>query len=185
MDVCGFISLKAGTPVTVVHQAQAWLGDEGGAMQGKGKTSGVAVQKPQKVSYVFLACKPSETASKLHEIYHPESRWSNFFFHSFFCGAIMTIGCVSQALQFEADISFLFDFAASRGLSKEWNFVAESFLAPEGGGVTGADENVVGKVGKENGGQLVWEGNCNISDVFFNYRKCRACYWALKTNHGS
>ena len=34
--------------------------------------------------------------------------------------------------------------------------MAESFLAPEGGGrVAGADENVVGKVGKENGGQLV------------------------------
>ena len=32
----------------------------------------------------------------------------------------------------QLEISLLFDFAQSRGLDKEWNFVAESFLAPEG-----------------------------------------------------
>ncbi|CAK9050226.1 Putative ankyrin repeat protein RF_0381, partial [Durusdinium trenchii] len=32
----------------------------------------------------------------------------------------------------EAEIPLLFDFAAARGLGKEWNFVAEFFLAPEG-----------------------------------------------------
>ena len=88
-----------------------------------------------------------------------------FFFH----GAFPTPSAGTPKHP-EADISFLFDFAASRGLSKEWNFVAESFLAPEGGrkkGYAGADENVVWKVGKGNGDQLVWEGNRNSSDDFF------------------
>ena len=138
MGVCGFIPLKAGTPVTIVHQAQAWLGDEGGATQGWGKTSWVAVEKhqnPQKVCQnIFLLVNHQKLSRNYMKftISPGLPGGAGFSFAAFFDGAFTTLSTGTPKHP-EADISFLFDFAASRGLSKEWNFVAESFLAPEGG----------------------------------------------------
>ena len=60
----------------------------------------------------------------------------------------------------EADISFLFDFAASRGLSKEWNFVAESFLAPEGVDNSAMEEVIWPEIFKEPNTVLVTHAHC-------------------------
>ena len=113
------------------------------------KCCSVAVQKPQKLQKVcqnipFWHVDPQKLSRNYMKcIIQVVQVFLSiaFFFH----GAFPTPSAGTPKHP-EADISFLFDFAASRGLSKEWNFVAESFLAPEGGrkkGYAGADENVV------------------------------------------